>query len=333
MPDRDIVVVGGSAGAVSALQRLAGSLPVGLPAALFVVVHFPGNARSALPDILNRAGPLPAHHAVDGEEIVPGQIYVAPPNFHLLVQDSRVGLSLGPKENGVRPAIDPLFRSAALAYGERVVGVVLSGTLADGSAGLAIIKQHGGLAVVQDPEEAEYPDMPTNALESITVDYTLPARGIGRKLAELAGQSSERRGTERSGHMAENTQRQVDLPTLDDAVARSAVLSTPSGIACPACGGAMWEKVEAGVTQYRCYFGHNYALANLLASQWDVLEGALWTAARSLQERAALLRRLADQAEGRPSTRTRQEFRSRAEELEQQASTIRQILERASQLR
>jgi two-component system, chemotaxis family, protein-glutamate methylesterase/glutaminase len=165
MPDHDIVVVGASAGGVEALVGLAASLPAGLPAAVFVVLHVPTSGTSALPGILSRHGPLPAVHVKDGEPIEHGRIYVAPPDHHLLLRPGHVHLARGPRENGHRPAVDPLFRSAARDYATRVVGVVLSGTLDDGAAGLRAIKSRGGVAVVQDPGDALYPGMPTNAIE------------------------------------------------------------------------------------------------------------------------------------------------------------------------
>lgn len=183
---RDRIVIGASAGGVEVLIRLVGSLPADLPAALFVVLHTPANHTSRLPQILARHGKLPAAHARDGEAIAPGRIYVAPPDEHLLAQDGSVRLSHGPRENHTRPAIDVLFRSAANAYGERVVGVVLSGTLWDGTAGLIAIKRQGGVAIVQDPEEAGFAAMPRNAISGDHPDWVLPLADIATTLVRLA---------------------------------------------------------------------------------------------------------------------------------------------------
>ena len=185
MPDHDIVVVGASAGGVEALAGLAASLPTGLPAAVFVVLHVPSTGTSALPDILARKGPLPASHVKGGEPIEPGRIYIAPPDHHLLLRQGHMHLSRGPRENGHRPAVDPLFRSAAREYATRVVGVILSGALDDGTAGLLAIKSRGGVAVVQDPGDAIYPGMPGNALEVVKVDHVVPAGAMGEVLARL----------------------------------------------------------------------------------------------------------------------------------------------------
>ncbi len=186
MPARDIVVVGGSAGGIEALVSLVAGLPVDVPCALFVVVHITPHATSRLPEILDRAGPLPVRHAEDGDAIVPGQIYVAPPDHHLLVHRNRVELTRGPRENRSRPAIDPLFRSAARAYGPQVIGVVLSGALYDGAAGLLAIKSRGGLAIVQDPADALIDSMPRSALRVVVADEVLPAAAIGPAIARLA---------------------------------------------------------------------------------------------------------------------------------------------------
>jgi two-component system, chemotaxis family, protein-glutamate methylesterase/glutaminase len=179
MPDHDIVVVGASAGGVEALIRLVASVPAQLPAAVFVVLHVPPSGTSALPDILGRSGPLPAGHVKDGEPIEHGRIYVAPPDHHLLLRPGHVHLARGPRENGHRPAVDPLFRSAAREYATRVVGMVLSGALDDGTAGLVASRARGGLAVVQDPADALYSGMPVNALHHVAVDHVLPATAMG----------------------------------------------------------------------------------------------------------------------------------------------------------
>jgi two-component system chemotaxis response regulator CheB len=191
MPGHDIIVVGASAGGVEALSRLVHDLPADLPAALFVVLHVPAHGTSLLPYILARNGPLPARHPDDGEPIVHGRIYVAPPDMHLLIRREQVRLARGPRENGHRPAVDPLFRTAARSYGPQVVGVVLSGTLDDGSAGLVAIRQRGGVAIVQDPDDALYPGMPRSALEAVRADHCLPVGQIGATLAELAHRAVE----------------------------------------------------------------------------------------------------------------------------------------------
>jgi two-component system chemotaxis response regulator CheB len=190
---RDIVVIGTSAGGVDALQTLAADLPQNLAASVFVVMHMPGYRPSALPAILSWSARLPIVKPAENDEIQSGRIYVAPPDYHLLIErNSRIALWHGPKENNFRPAINPLFRSAADVYGRRVVGVILTGTLDEGVAGLAWVKRHGGVTVVQDPSEARFPEMPANALRHVAVDYVAPIRDIGRLLVKLVNGLDER---------------------------------------------------------------------------------------------------------------------------------------------
>jgi two-component system chemotaxis response regulator CheB len=195
MPGHDVIVIGASAGGVEALVTLAGSLPADLPAAIFLVLHIPAQSPSLLPDILNRAGPLRASHPADGEAIQYKHIYVAPPNQHLLVEEGIVRLIRGPKENRHRPAIDPLFRSAARTYGTRVVGVILTGSLDDGTVGLLAIKRRGGVVVVQDPHDALFSSMSLSAITHVEVDHVLPLSAIGPMLAQLAYQQAAIEGS------------------------------------------------------------------------------------------------------------------------------------------
>jgi two-component system chemotaxis response regulator CheB len=186
MAGRDVVVVGGSAGGIEAVSRLVRGLLPGYPGSLFVVIHFPGSVRSILPQILSRAGPLPARHAVDGEPVEPGRIYVAQPDYHLVLHSGYIRLTRDPKEHNSRPAVDPLFRSAARSYGPRVVGIVLSGNLSDGTAGLLAIKQAGGIAVIQRPDTARYPGMPLSAMEHAAADYVVPPSDMSELIQALA---------------------------------------------------------------------------------------------------------------------------------------------------
>jgi two-component system chemotaxis response regulator CheB len=197
MPGHDIIVIGFSAGGVDALVRLVQGLPSNLPAALFVVHHFPASAVSVLPSILSRAGALPATHATDREPIECGRIYVAPPDRHLLLNNGRILVTRGPRENGHRPAIDPLFRTAAKAHGSRVIGVLLSGTMDDGTAGLMAIKRSGGMVVVQDPRDALYGGMPASAIEQVEVDHIVPASDLAPLLIRLVNEpGAEREGSD-----------------------------------------------------------------------------------------------------------------------------------------
>jgi two-component system chemotaxis response regulator CheB len=212
MPGHDIIVVAASAGGVETLCKLASGLPPDLPAAVFVVLHIPPHATSFLPSILSRAGPLPAAHPNDGQAIEHGRIYVAPPDSHLLVKRGHIHLGHGPRENGHRPAADPLFRTAARAYGPRVVGVVLSGNLDDGTAGLLAVKVRGGVAIVQDPSEALYSGMPASASENVAVDWVLPVSEMAALLARLALEPVEEKPAEA---VSKDIEIESDMAELD----------------------------------------------------------------------------------------------------------------------
>ncbi len=322
MPGHDIITVGASAGGVEALAELAARLPGDLPASVFVALHVPSHGSSVLPRILSRRGPLPARHAEDGEPVVPGRIYVAPPDHHLLIHRRAVRLSRGPRENGVRPAVDPLFRSAARWYGPRVVGVVLSGALDDGSAGLSAIKGRGGIAVVQDPADALFAGMPRHAIEAVAVDHVLPVAGIPTLLDGLARQEAAGEG---GGGLVDEIGTGVADFDLD-AIRRDHRPGTPLGFACPDCAGVLREIQDGDLVRYRCRVGHAWSPTGLLAEQSDALGTALRTAFRALEERAALAARMADRfrSQGRDSVAAR--FVSQARAARGRSALIRRVL-------
>jgi two-component system, chemotaxis family, protein-glutamate methylesterase/glutaminase len=322
MPDHDIVVVGASAGGVEALAGLTASLAPDLPAAVFVVLHVPPTGTSALPDILSRHGPLPAAHVKDGEPIENGRIYVAPPDHHVLLQSGHARLSRGPRENGHRPAVDPLFRSAAREYASRVIGVVLSGTLDDGTAGLAAIKARGGLAVVQEPTDALYPGMPESAVEHVRVDHVRPAAAIGALLGRLTAELAEEASPAAPAEM--KVEVEVEGFSLDAMEGEHP--GTPSGFSCPDCNGVLWEIQDGERHRFRCRVGHAWSPEGLLTQQSDGLETALWVALRSLEERAALARKLAQPARRRGHTITARRFEEQATEAQQAARLVRSLL-------
>ncbi len=324
MPGHDIIVIGASAGGVEAVAELVERLPADLPAAVFVVVHFPSYARSVLPRILGRRGRLPARHAEDGEEIVPGTVYVAPPDLHLLVKRGRVRLVRGPRENTARPAVDPLFRTAAAAYGRRVVGVVLTGNLDDGTSGLFAVKARGGVAVVQDPEEAMYPGMPSSALASVEVDHVLPVAEIASVLERLAHTEVEEEAVPDPREM------EIDIAEMEPgAIHRHERPGIPSGFSCPECHGVLWEMHEGEVLRFRCRVGHAFSVETLLAEQAGELETALWTALQALEERAALTARMAERMHARGQGGLAGRFEEQTEEATLRAEVIRQVLLRA----
>jgi len=335
MPGCNIIVIGASAGGVETLTQLTKQLSANLSAAVFVVLHVPSFGKSVLPDILTRSGHLPALHPEDGEQIRPGHIYIAPPNYHLLVLPDRVRLSLGPRENGHRPAVDTLFRSAAQAYRQRVVGVVLSGTLDDGTAGLAMIKARGGTAIVQDPQEALFDGMPRSAIENVAVDYILTISEIAALLNQLADQSQEFAdpSIEESDSMTEDElEREAELVAQDkDSLERGEQPGSASPLTCPECGGVLWELQNNNLMRFRCHTGHVYSSDSLLAEQADDVERALWSANRALEEKAALARRMAAAARDQNRTISEAHFMQRAQEAARHADLVRQVIMQQSQ--
>jgi two-component system chemotaxis response regulator CheB len=318
----DIVVIGASAGGVEALKRLAGTLPAGYAGALCVVLHVNPHAHSALPEILGRAGPLPAVRAEDGMALRPGRIHVAPPDQHLLVERGRLRVVHGPRENRHRPAIDPLFRSAAWAYGPRVVGVVLTGNLDDGTAGLWAIKTCGGITVVQDPETAAQPEMPLNALRHNRIDHRVPLEQMGPLLGRLARQPVELHGPPRPPAALKD---EIEFAKVNPDIVRTQRLGTPSPYTCPSCGGALWELEEGGHLRYRCHTGHAYSQATLMANQDVMVENSLYAALRAVEEKAIALRRLAERMNDRPWS-LKENYEERAEELDHTAAVLRTVL-------
>lgn len=323
MTGRDILLIGASAGGVHAISEVVAALPRDLPAAVFVVLHVSPWGRSALPAILNRSSALPAAHPEDGDPIEPGRVYVAPPDRHLMVEKGRVRLFRGPTENNHRPALDVLFRTAAHAYGPRVIGVVLTGNLDDGTAGLAAVKRQGGLAVAQDPKEADYPSMPASAIQNVRVDHVLPLGEIGPLLARLALEPLPEEAVV-PGPGEEDTAMSKDPETEGERI--SAGEEKASGFTCPACGGALWEK-SGELLHFRCRTGHAYSPETLLARQGETLDAALWAAVRALEENAALARRMERRLRERGGNLlTWDRYEKRAQAAEQHADVLRRLL-------
>ena len=303
MKPADIVVVGGSAGALGILQQIVKDLPENFPAAVFVVLHISPDAPSHLDEILARAGPLFAAFAKNDEKIVPSRIYIAPQDRHLLLFDGAVHLTRDPRENRSRPAIDPLFRSAAQWHGPRVIAVLLSGLLDDGVQGLQVVSQNGGTVIVLKPDETPFPQMPENAIRYAHPDYILPARGIVPKIQELIANFPS------GAEMASNNE-----------VSENYELA--SGYICPDCGGPLLENGNPDLPHFRCRVGHAYTLNALLASEHDALEAALWAAVRALQENAEVKERTAAMVERNGSSSDAARIREDAKAQMEQAKLI-----------
>lgn len=291
---RDIVVIGTSAGGVEALQTVARGLPEDFPAAVFVVMHLSASSISMLAHIIGRAGPLKAVDAEDGQPIERGTITVARPDFHLLLETEHIHVVHGPKENHFRPAVDPLFRSAALVYGPRTIGVVLTGTLDDGAAGLYDVKRRGGVAVVQDPDDAAFPGMPQNALRSVKADHVLPLSRIAPVLARLVRQPA---ASEKRYPVPEGMQLEASIATLEgNTVDNLNRIGSPSGFACPECYGPLWRLDGVDIPRFRCHVGHAYSPESLLEAQSEVTEASLYRVLQANDERIQLMREMARRA-------------------------------------
>jgi two-component system chemotaxis response regulator CheB len=321
-PGRDIVVVAASAGGLQPLRTLLWNLPADLPAAVFVVLHVPSTGGRALPRILDRSGPLSAAAAIDGERIRPGRVYVAPPDRHLLVVKDEVRLSHGPQQNGVRPAADPLFRSAALHAGPRVTAVVLSGTLDDAALGSATVERLGGRVVVQDPDDADYDSMPRNAIAVTEQPIVVPAPAVAEQVTRLAGQEE---GMAATGAWLPGEELAADIQgLLTGSLATDTQSRRFSGLSCPDCDGPLYIGQDRGTETFDCLVGHRWSPQSLAEGHSAGVERALWLAIRSLEERGRLTARLAGQARERGHPLSASQFDQAAEEAQRSADVLRE---------
>jgi two-component system, chemotaxis family, protein-glutamate methylesterase/glutaminase len=316
---KDIIVIGGSAGSHSVLRQITSDLPADISASIFIATHVPMGSAGYLAQALSSASKLPVSRATDGQPVERGHIYTAVPDRHLLLVDGIMRLGDGPRENMTRPAIDPLFRSAALAYGPRTVGVVLSGMLNDGASGLAAIKACGGTAVVQHPLDAQADQMPLAALEAVTPDAVAPAGEIGRLLAEIAG------------HDAGNEVRPPDSLALEVEIAGGARLGSqalrtiaePTALSCPDCQGVLSEVREGKPLRFRCQIGHAMT-AEVLASRTENVDEAMRLALRIMEERVTLVTRMAQDARATGRGAVAELYEARAQEYSGYAAVLRE---------
>jgi two-component system chemotaxis response regulator CheB len=315
-PARQVVAIGGSAGAIDALLDIFASVPPDTPAAFLVVVHVPRSGPSVLPQIVGRATALSVAHASDGDRICEGEVLIAPPDYHLLVADGHVRLDHGAKEHLNRPAVNPLFRSTAAAYGENAIAVVLSGALDDGSAGAAEVKAAGGRVLVQAPEDARVPSMPLSALQAVEADDVLSARALGTRVAELARAAPLAAVPDEGFGSAEEASEHIEQE------------GEQTAFTCPECGGVLWLKEAGDGAVLRCRTGHAYSEGSYLAGQAEAIENALWSAIRALEERADFLRRVGERLGVRGSTGGPAAYARRSAELIEQGEEIRSLIQR-----
>jgi two-component system chemotaxis response regulator CheB len=318
---RDIVVIGCSAGGVEALPRIVQQLPPDLGAAIFIVQHMAATATPYLVSILARASQLPVVWAEQGGAIEHRRVVVAPPDAHLLLADHHVWLSKAPAESHARPSINKLFRSAAAACGRRVIGVLLTGMLEDGVAGLGAIRDAGGVVIVQDPRDAAYPELPSRALQALEPDRTLPIDAIGSAIIALTGEDVALASPPRHVALEAELDRQLQVPP--EALA---ALGPQTALACPECHGPMWQLGDEGTRRFRCYLGHVSTARELLTASSQAVETALWSAVRALSDRAITLETLAADADRQGSSQTAESYASRAREARQQVELARQFM-------
>jgi two-component system, chemotaxis family, protein-glutamate methylesterase/glutaminase len=318
---RDIIVIGASTGGLDAVRIVLAELPRELPASLFIVLHMSSDSPGVLGWILERAGPFPAITVQARERIAPGRLYVPAPDRHLVLEPGIARATRGPKENRFRPAIDPLFRSAAQVYGPRVIGVILTGGLDDGTAGLWAVKQLGGTAVVQDPDDAPVSSMPLNAIRHVRIDHCVPLVGIGPLIARLAREDAL------EGEFPVPGEVEIEINIAkEDAPLEAGVtsLGEPSNYACPECHGVLLEMKEADRVRFRCHTGHAYSLESLMAEIDQAVEDSLWIAIRSIQEKELLMRKVAEHVRGTDEAHAAEIYLRRAQEAERCAALLRQ---------
>jgi two-component system, chemotaxis family, protein-glutamate methylesterase/glutaminase len=321
-----VVVIGASAGGVSGLREVVDGLPADLPAAVFVVLHVPAYKASALPEILNVSAALPASHPRDGEGIETGRIYVAPPDHHLLVEHGYVAVKKGPKENRFRPSIDALFRSAAYNYGPRVIGVVLSGGLDDGTSGLWSIKRLGGKTIVQHPADAQFESMVENALSQVEVDYTLPAREIGPLLSRLLAEPPIE-AVKDEPDLRKRLKIELAIAVEGGAFQKGVMeIGELTPFTCPECHGVLVKLTEEARTRYRCHTGHAYTDSALLDGVMESTGDMLWQVMRGFEEAVMVVEHMAEHLRVAGDVDRAAVYAERARELEARSRLFHELV-------
>ncbi len=326
MAKPDIIVIGASAGGVYALQELVASLPADFKTPIFIVQHVSASTPSMMPQIFSHAGPLRAVHPEDGEPIRPGMIYLAPPNHHLLVEADRVLVRKGPKENRFRPSVDALFRSAAYTFGPRVIAVVLTGLLNDGTSGMWSVKRLGGIGIIQDPQDAQYASMPESVLEYVDVDHIVPLAEVGPLLCQLTDkdmpEASEIPNEDRS-----RMELEVGIAAEKNAFEMGVLnLGEMSPVTCPDCSGVLVKFREGNLIRYRCHTGHAYTSGALLAEVTKTVEDTLWSSVRGLEEAIILLDQSGQVFTEAGDLETAEKFFSKAKETRRRSEKLHEFI-------
>lgn len=323
-PPKHIVVIGTSAGGIETLRALVEAIPQDFAAPICIVMHLAPQSPGVLSEILNRVSQVPVQAGGNGERLRSGHIYVAPPDCHLIVEPGRIRVTKGPKENRFRPAIDPLFRSAAQVYGPGAIGVILTGNLDDGTAGLWAIKRLGGTAIVQDPDDALFSSMPTSAIRNVSVDFVVPVAELAPLLVRLTAAPVEREKISAPEPLEVEVKIAKEKNALEAGLER---IATPSSFACPDCHGVLLQLEEGGRLRFRCHTGHAYSVESLLAAISEGIEDSLWVAIRALEEGAMLMHQMARHVEAHPDAGDDAKLLTdRAEEAHRQSDIIRKLV-------
>lgn len=327
MNGHDIVVIGTSAGGLKALSAVLSELPAGIDVAIFVVQHLSPDQKSYLPELLQDITDLPVSSPRDDEPFVRGHVYVAAPDHHLLLGASNVRVLRGPQENRFRPSIDALFRSAARSHGSRVIGMVLTGYLADGTVGLQTIKKRGGITVVQDPDEAEYPSMPRIALRYVNIDYTVPIVKAGALLVDLVGQpAADERDfpttpvIEIESNIAEQVMNTKEFLDNVESIGKRTTYT------CPDCNGAIWQIGDEEPLKLRCHVGHSFTGEVFSAEQSQNVESALWSAIRIMEEKVTFSRQLAERKRKQNMNDSADAYEAEADALDREVAIVRDLI-------
>jgi len=330
MVKRNIIVIGASAGGFEAMKKIVRQLPPDLNASIFIVWHMSPDVRGILPDVLNRLNTVFATNAYDREPIQSNRIYVAPPDHHLVIEDGELRITRGPKENRFRPAVDPLFRSAAYAYGKRVIGVILSGALDDGTAGLWRIKENGGITIVQDPTDAEVASMPESALREVQIDYCVPIAELADLLVAL---SSEEIIENDEVMKDEKTKIEIDISLEENALIKGAMdIGVLSTFACPECHGVLTRIMDGNLTRYRCHTGHAYSADALMVSLTENIEDGLYNAIRGMDETIMLLNHIGDHYAEVNQPKLAASYFKKANETQERSKLVRLAVQNHEQL-